>query len=161
MPLLSASVPRSVESATEPPTGSIGGCTITVALWGEEVPPGPVQVRVNVEDDVGGAIGTAPLTGCDPDQAPLAVQDVAFVLDQVKTTVFVAATVFGVALKLTVGRAAVPVLTDRFTADPVATLVPATGLSAMTLPEVTVELLALVIVPSTRPALVIAFVAAA
>ena len=35
-----------------------------------------------------------------------------------------------------------PVLTVRFTAEPAVTLVPATGLSLITLPEGTVELLA-------------------
>ena len=54
-----------------------------------------------------------------------------------------------------------PVLTVRFTADPEATLVPATGLSLITLPDATVELLAVLTVPSARPALVIALVAAA
>ena len=56
---------------------------------------------------------------------------------------------------------AVPVETTRLTAEPGFTLVPALGLSLMTLPEGTVELLALVIVPTTSPAPVMAVVAAA
>jgi hypothetical protein len=54
-----------------------------------------------------------------------------------------------------------PVLTEIFTADPVATFVPATGLSAITLPEGMVELLAVVTLPMTRPAIAIALVATA
>jgi hypothetical protein len=48
-----------------------------------------------------------------------------------------------------------------FTADPAFTLVAAVGLSLMTLPDATVLLEAVVTVPSTKPAPVIAVVAAA
>jgi hypothetical protein len=54
-----------------------------------------------------------------------------------------------------------PVETTRLTAEPELTLVPATGLSLMTLPEATVALLAVVTVPTTSPAPVIDVVAAA
>src|ERR1019366_4732490 len=54
-----------------------------------------------------------------------------------------------------------PVDTTRFTADPRATSVPATGLSLITLPDATVLLEAVVTVPTIRPAPVIAVVAAA
>src|SRR5208282_5173345 len=54
-----------------------------------------------------------------------------------------------------------PLLTVRFTADPLATLVPAAGIWLMTSPAATVALLAIVTVPSVRPAPVIAVVAAA
>ena len=54
-----------------------------------------------------------------------------------------------------------PVDTTMFTAEPAATLVPATGLWLITLPEGTVLLDAVVTVPSTKPAPVIADVAAA
>src|ERR1039457_3465280 len=54
-----------------------------------------------------------------------------------------------------------PVDTTRFTADPRATSVPATGLSLITLPDATVLLEAVVSVPTTRPTPVIAVVAAA
>jgi hypothetical protein len=53
-----------------------------------------------------------------------------------------------------------PLLTVRFTAEPVATIEAATGLSLMTVPEATVELLCIVTVPTTRPAPVMALVAA-
>ncbi|HEX9140505.1 MAG TPA: hypothetical protein VF848_12000 [Steroidobacteraceae bacterium] len=54
-----------------------------------------------------------------------------------------------------------PVLTVRFTADPLATLVPAVGFWLMTSPAASVALLAIVTVPRFRPAPVIAVVAAA
>jgi hypothetical protein len=54
-----------------------------------------------------------------------------------------------------------PVDTTRATAEPFATLVPAAGLSLMTLPELTVLLDCMLTVPTVRPAPVIAVVAAA
>jgi hypothetical protein len=54
-----------------------------------------------------------------------------------------------------------PVETTMFTEEPTFTLVPAAGLSLMTSPEATVLLEAVVTVPSTKPALVMAVVAAA
>jgi hypothetical protein len=54
-----------------------------------------------------------------------------------------------------------PLDTTKFTADPAATLVPATGLSLITSPDGTVLLDAVVTVPSTKPAPVIAVVATA
>ena len=54
-----------------------------------------------------------------------------------------------------------PVETTMLTAEPLLTLVPATGLSLITSPDATVELLCVVTVPSTSPAPVIAVVAAA
>jgi len=54
-----------------------------------------------------------------------------------------------------------PVETTRLTAEPELTLVPALGLSLITLPDATVELLAVVTVPTTSPAPVMAVVAAA
>ena len=54
-----------------------------------------------------------------------------------------------------------PLLTVKFTVVPASTGVAAAGLSLMTLPAGTVELLTVVTVPSTRPAPVIAVVAAA
>ncbi|HTV97886.1 MAG TPA: hypothetical protein VME42_17955 [Steroidobacteraceae bacterium] len=49
----------------------------------------------------------------------------------------------------------------RFTAEPLATLVPPAGLWLMTLPAATVLLDSMVTVPTTRPAPVIALLAAA
>src|SRR5207237_3987394 len=63
----------------------------------------------------------------------------------------------------TVGRAggAGPLETTRLTAEPLATIVPAVGLSLMTLPEAAVLLDCIVTVPTVRPAPVMALVAAA
>src|SRR5205823_1183324 len=60
-------------------------------------------------------------------------------------------------------RAAVcggPIETTRLTAEPLATLVPAVGLSLMTLPAATVLLDCIVTAPTVRPAPVMALVAA-
>src|SRR5205814_9625873 len=54
-----------------------------------------------------------------------------------------------------------PLETTRLTAKPLATLVPAAGLSLITLPGATVVLDCIVTVPRVRPALVMALVAAA
>src|SRR5204863_20186 len=54
-----------------------------------------------------------------------------------------------------------PLETTRLTAEPLATLVPAAGLSLMTVPEATVVLDCIVTVPRVRPAPVMALVAAA
>src|SRR5271156_5933453 len=54
-----------------------------------------------------------------------------------------------------------PLLTVRFTAEALATLVPAAGIWLMTSPAATVALLAVVTVPSVRPEPVITVVAAA
>src|SRR5205814_7223163 len=54
-----------------------------------------------------------------------------------------------------------PLETTRSTAEPLATIVPAVGLSLMTLPEPTVVLDCCVTAPMVRPAPVMALVAAA
>jgi hypothetical protein len=54
-----------------------------------------------------------------------------------------------------------PVEITRLTAEPRLTVVPAVGLSLITLPEATVELDAVVAVPTSKPAPVVAVVAAA
>ena len=60
-----------------------------------------------------------------------------------------------------VGGPADPEETTRFTAEPATTDVPAAGLSLITLPEGTVVLGAVVTVPTTNPAALMADVAAA
>src|SRR5437588_5782155 len=67
-------------------------------------------------------------------------------------------TTFGTATGVGAGA---PLETTRLTAEPFATLVPAAGLSLITLPEATVVLDCIVTVPAVRPALVRALVAAA
>ncbi len=54
-----------------------------------------------------------------------------------------------------------PLLTTRFTAEPATTFVPAAGVWLITVPAGTVGLDCVVTVPSARPAVVIAVVAAA
>src|SRR5437660_6750840 len=54
-----------------------------------------------------------------------------------------------------------PLETTKLTAEPLATIVPAVGLSLMTLPEATVLLDCCVTAPMVRPAPVMALVAAA
>src|SRR2546430_1065219 len=70
----------------------------------------------------------------------------------------VSPTTFGTATGVGGGA---PLETTRLTAEPFATLVPAAGLSLITLPEATVVLDCIVTVPAVRPALVRALVAAA
>ena len=67
----------------------------------------------------------------------------------------------GFAVRVAVGGGGGPLESTRFTADPGSTAVPAEGLSLMTSPDGTVPLVCVVTVPSTRPAPVIAVVAAA
>jgi len=82
-----------------------------------------------------------------------------FVPAKVTGTFTPGAPLFGL-IDVKVGGAG-PLDTTRFTADPVLTDVPATGLSLITLPDGTVPLAAVVTVPTTKPAFVIAVVAAA
>src|SRR5205807_2156241 len=70
----------------------------------------------------------------------------------------VSPTTFGTATGVGAGA---PLETTRLTAEPFGTLVPAAGLSLITLPEATVVLDCSVTVPAVRPALVRALVAAA
>src|SRR5207302_6511246 len=70
----------------------------------------------------------------------------------------VSPTTFGTATGVGAGA---PLETTRLTAEALATLVPAAGLSLITLPEATVVLDCIVTVPAVRPALVRALVAAA
>ncbi len=68
------------------------------------VPPGPVQASVNVLLLVRAPVETLlPEVACVPDQAPLAVQLVAFVDDHVRALAAPVATVVGLALIETVG----------------------------------------------------------
>lgn len=73
--------------------------TVTVLLDGEEVPPAPVQVKVYVVVLVGETL-CVPLVGSGPFQPPLAVHEVAFVLDQESVELLPAVIVAGFAAKL-------------------------------------------------------------
>jgi len=79
------------------------GVTVTVAAWIVE-PPGPVQVSVNVlVDAVRGALLSEPAVARLPVQPPEAVQEVAFVEDQVSVEGTPLATDAGSAASDTVG----------------------------------------------------------
>ena len=78
--------------------------TVTVAVCAT-VPPAPLQVRVYAEVLVSAPVDCVPATALVPDQAPEAVQEVAFVADQVSVEPFPLVTVLGPALKVTVGAA--------------------------------------------------------
>lgn len=78
------------------------GLTVTVADW-LALPPAPVQVRPNVELAVSAPLVWLPLTALLPDQAPLAVQAVAFVADHLRVVVPLLSTVLGLAERLTTG----------------------------------------------------------
>jgi len=64
------------------PTVGTAGLTVTEALC-VALPPGPVQVTVNVVLAVSAPVDDAPVAACAPDQPPEATQLVAFWLVQV------------------------------------------------------------------------------
>jgi hypothetical protein len=83
-------------------TVGAGLLTETVADC-EALPPLPVQVSAYVALAVSAPVDCDPLMALLPDQAPEAVQEVAFVDDQVKVAAAPLWTVLGAAEKLTVG----------------------------------------------------------
>jgi hypothetical protein len=86
------------------------GLTVTFAETGVELPPAPVQVSVNVEAARRLLTTSLPLVVRDPAQAPVAVQAVASVDDQVTVVDPPAVTGFGLAVTVTVGAGGVPPL---------------------------------------------------
>jgi hypothetical protein len=123
---------------------------------------GPVETtRLTAEPELTlvPALGLSLITLPDATVALLAVVTVpttspAPVMDVVAAA-WVTPTTLGTAI------CAAPVETTRLTVEPELTLVPALGLSLMTLPDATVALLAMVTVPTTSPAPVMDVVAAA
>jgi hypothetical protein len=84
--------------------GAGGGAeTAIVALRGLAVPPGPLQVSVNVEFAVSEPVETVPLVALLPDQAPDARQLVALILDHVSVDDPPLTTVVGEATRVSVG----------------------------------------------------------
>ena len=80
-------------------------CTVTVT--GRLVlPPGPVQVNVNVLVWVRGPVLWLPESGLLPDQAPPALQEVASLDDHVRVEALPELTVVGLATNETVGNGA-------------------------------------------------------
>jgi hypothetical protein len=94
----------------------VAGFTVTVAEAGAEVPPVPVHVRVYVVVAVG-KTPRVPLVAVVPVQPPLAVHEVAFVLDQVSVELLPEVMVVGLAVKLTVGVDPVTVTVAEAGAD--------------------------------------------
>lgn len=72
-------------------------------------PPAPVQVRMYVAFAVKAAVVSVPLVACVPVHAPLAAQDVALLLLQLKVALDPYATAAGVAVNVTVGTGAITV----------------------------------------------------
>jgi hypothetical protein len=87
---------------------TVGGVaeTVTVADCVAE-PPAPVHVSVNFVVAVRADVAVEPLVGSPPPQPPDAAQEVALVDDQINVAPPPLAIVLGLALKLTVGAAAV------------------------------------------------------
>jgi hypothetical protein len=84
------------------PLAGGGAETVTVADCAAE-PPAPLQVKVNFVVAVSAGVACEPLVDSVPLQPFEAVQDVAFVVDQVSIEVAPLATVVGLALKVTAG----------------------------------------------------------
>lgn len=82
-----------------------GAETVTVADCDAE-PPVPVQVRVNFAVAARVGVVCEPAVASEPLQPPEAVQEVAFVDDQVSIDVAPLATVVGFAVRITVGAVA-------------------------------------------------------
>jgi hypothetical protein len=73
------------------------------------VPPAPLQLKVNFVVAVSAAVACEPVVAWEPLQPPEALQEVAFVDDQVSVEVAPLFTVVGLAAKVTAGAG---VLTD-------------------------------------------------
>ncbi len=102
---------------------TLGGVaeTVTVADWDAE-PPAPVQLSVNVVVVVRAEVVWVPLVGSLPVQPPEALQEVAFVEDQVRVDVAPFATVLGLAEIVTAGAGVVTDTVAACTALPPAPL---------------------------------------
>jgi hypothetical protein len=85
------------------------GATATVALWLAE-PPVPVHVSVYVPLPVSAPVDCVPDVALVPDHAPLAVHEVALVLDHVSVEDPPEATVAGDAASVTVGAPAIDIV---------------------------------------------------
>lgn len=70
------------------------------------LPPAPLQLKVYVEVLVSAPVDCEPLVALAPDQAPEAAQEVALEVDQTRFALLPLTTELGLALKLTVGAAA-------------------------------------------------------
>jgi hypothetical protein len=89
-------------------SATLGGVaeTVTVTDWDAE-PPTPLHARVNPVVVARAEVLCEPLVALLPVQPPEAVQDVAFVEDQVKVAVAPFLTVLGLAARVTAGAGVV------------------------------------------------------
>jgi len=83
-------------------TDGAGVVTETIADCAA-LPPAPLQVSVYVAPALSAPVDTEPLVASLPDQAPVAVQEVAFVEVHASVELAPLATVLGLAAKVTVG----------------------------------------------------------
>jgi hypothetical protein len=113
-----------------PPLGTELGLTLRLTVGVDDVtetmadcealPPEPVQVKVYVELLDRAPVDCEPVIGLVPVQSPDAVQEVAFVADQLKVEPDPVFTVLGLALKVTFGAdAAAATVTDCEVLPPV------------------------------------------
>jgi len=86
--------------------GAVAGCCTTTVALAELDPPSPVHVSVYVAFAFSGPTLCVPLVACAPDQAPDAIQDVAFVELHVSDDMPPLAIVVGFAVKVVVGGCA-------------------------------------------------------
>ena len=103
------------DSVELPPLATVLGLALKLTVGASEVtvtvadcaalPPAPVQVRVYVASAVSVPVDCEPLMASAPDQAPEAVQAVAFVVNQLKLELLPLAIELGFAVRLTVGGA--------------------------------------------------------
>ena len=81
----------------------LAACTVTVT-GRLALPPGPVQLSVNILVSLNGPTLSLPDVGLLPDHAPPALHEVALVVDQLNVEVPLALTVVGLAVSVMVGR---------------------------------------------------------
>ncbi|HXF47571.1 MAG TPA: hypothetical protein VNK91_15780 [Burkholderiaceae bacterium] len=118
-----------VGSARKESVGAGGGGELTTLTVTDcvAVPPGPAQVSENALVAPKGPVDAEPVVDRAPDQAPLAVQDAAFVEDHVSVAEPPLSTVVGVALSETVGAAGdtgvTSIVTERDSLPPLPTQV--------------------------------------
>jgi hypothetical protein len=145
-----------------PLIAAVAAACVSPTTFGTVTPVGPIDTARFTDDPVTTVVpadGLSLITSPEGTVLLKAVVTVPTISPAPVITVVAAAcvspTTFGTAR---VGR---PVDTTTFTDDPVTTVVPATGLSLITSPEGTVLLEAVVTVPTTSPARMIAVVATA
>jgi hypothetical protein len=115
---------------------TVGGCSTSTTTVDEVLPPGPEHVRTNVLFWLSVADTWLPDTFLLPDQAPDAVQLVAFVLDQTSVVVSPDLTLLGVAVKVTIGGYNTSTITEAAPVPPAPSQVNVKVLGCVRGPEV-------------------------